>query len=180
MLKSQFLSFYKGGSNEQDASKCYDMIEKALFEQGILTRNTLIGAMATVRVECGRDYKSKEEYSSGEQYEGWAGLGNTQPGDGKRFKGRGYIQLTGRYNYTNYGKLLGLDLVLHPELALVPENAARIFVAYFKGKNVSQYCDSGDWLKVRTLVNGINRQTGFPNGWVDFKRVVDEFSKVSK
>ena len=180
MYKSQFLSFYKGTPYEKSASECYDLIEKNLFEQGILSKNTLIGALATVRVEVGRKYQSVEEISSGEQYEGWAGLGNTQPGDGKKFKGRGYIQLTGRYNYTNYGKLLGLDLVNNPELALVPENAAKIFVAYFKGKNVSQYCDSGDWLKVRTLVNGTNRQTGFPNGWVEFKRVVDEFNKVSK
>src|SRR5438552_406834 len=48
-------------------------------------------------------------------YEGRADLGNTQPGDGKRFKGRGPIQLTGRANYRSYGQRLGVDLESHPE-----------------------------------------------------------------
>src|SRR5918911_501577 len=51
-----------------------------------------------------------EELESGAKYEGNRALGNTQPGDGMRFKGRGPIQLTGRWNYQHYGALLGPDL----------------------------------------------------------------------
>ena len=52
----------------------------------------------------------------GSAYEGRVDLGNTQPGDGKRYKGRGLIQLTGRANYTQYGKDSGVDCVAKPDL----------------------------------------------------------------
>jgi putative chitinase len=57
-------------------------------------------------------------------------LGNTQPGDGYLYRGRGGVQLTGRGNYTHMTVLTGLDLVNNPDLANVPENAAQIAVAY--------------------------------------------------
>lgn len=179
MLKSQFLSFYKGTPNETSASLCYDAIEKALFEQGILSRNTLIGALATIRVEVGKAYKPIEEYASGEAYEGRASLGNTQAGDGKRFKGRGFIQLTGRFNYTHYGTVLGIDLVNNPELALDINNSAKILALYFKERSCNIACDNNDWLSCRKKVNGVNAN-GMPNGWESFKSVVDQFIKITK
>ena len=65
-------------------------------------------------------------------YEGRRDLGNTQPGDGKRYMGRGYIQITGRANYRRYGKKLGIDLENNPELAEQPDIAARVAVEYWK------------------------------------------------
>lgn len=59
-------------------------------------------------------------------------LGNTEAGDGHAFRGRGFIQLTGRRNYQAYGDALGLDLVNHPDLASQPDHAARIAVHYWK------------------------------------------------
>jgi predicted chitinase len=174
MLKSQFLSFYKGTPYEKGASQCYDVIEKALYEQGILSRNTLIGALATVRVEVGKKYLPIPEIASGEAYEGRASLGNTQPGDGKRYKGRGYIQLTGRSNYTNYGKVLGIDLVNVPELALEVETSARIFALYFKDRACNIACNNGDWALVRKKVNGGS------NGLSEFLKVVNQFISVTK
>jgi len=58
-------------------------------------------------------------------------LGNRVKGDGERYKGRGYIQLTGRDNYTRAGKALGLPLVANPELAADPETAAKIAIWYW-------------------------------------------------
>lgn len=180
MFKSQFLSFYKGTTNEKSASECYDVIEKALHEQGILSKNTLIGALATVRVECGRTFKPITEYASGQAYEGRASLGNLQPGDGTKFKGRGFIQLTGRSNYTNYGQRLGADLVNFPELALEPLVSAKILALYFKDRAVNVACDKLDWLQSRVLVNGRNPYTGFPNGWIEYQNIINQFLNVSK
>ena len=61
-------------------------------------------------------------------------LGNTEPGDGWTFHGRGYVQLTGRAGYEKMGKELGLDLVHHPELAEDKDIAARIAIQYWKDR----------------------------------------------
>jgi predicted chitinase/peptidoglycan hydrolase-like protein with peptidoglycan-binding domain len=61
-------------------------------------------------------------------------LGNTEPGDGWTFHGRGYVQLTGRAGYEKMGKELGLDLVKHPELAEDKEVAAKIAIQYWKDR----------------------------------------------
>lgn len=62
-------------------------------------------------------------------------MGNNEPGDGFKYRGRGYIQLTGKNGYREAGDALGLDLVRHPELAAEPENASKIAVWYWN-KNV--------------------------------------------
>lgn len=169
MLRSHFLSFYKGQSNEKDAAICYDVIEKALFEQGILTTMTLLGALGSVRIECGRSYKPVTEFASGEAYEGRLDLGNTQPGDGVRYKGRGYLQITGRNNYDNYGKKLGIDLINKPELALDPTVSAKILAMYFRDKDINISCMARDWTRVRRKING------GVNGLQEFISVVNQF-----
>lgn len=61
-------------------------------------------------------------------------MGNNEPGDGYKFHGRGYMQLTGKDNYRAAGEALGLDLVKHPELAAKPENAAKIATWYWNSR----------------------------------------------
>jgi predicted chitinase len=63
-------------------------------------------------------------------------LGNTQPGDGWKYHGRGYVQLTGRTNYATTGQALGLDLINHPELAADREIASRIAIHYWQSRVV--------------------------------------------
>ena len=65
---------------------------------------------------------------------GRAQLGNTQPGDGFRFIGRGPIQLTGRGNYAKYGRLIRVDLIGQPDLANDPETGCKLTVAYMKDR----------------------------------------------
>ena len=67
-----------------------------------------------------------EEIASGAAYEGRTDLGNTQPGDGKRYKGRGPIQLTGRSNYRSAGIALGLPLEESPELVTFPSAGFKV------------------------------------------------------
>ena len=71
-------------------------------------------------------------------------LGNTQPGDGKRFKGRGPIQVTGRANYQRYGDPLGVDLVGDPALAATPELGFAIAGLYWKRNGLNALADRGD------------------------------------
>jgi len=105
-----------------------------------------------------------EEIASGEQYEGRQDLGNTQPGDGVRFKGRGYVQITGRRNYTDWSQRLGIDLVGNPELAEQADIAAKILVqgmrdGTFTGKELSDYINGGnrDFVNARQIVNGLDK-----------------------
>jgi predicted chitinase len=94
-----------------------------------------------------------EEIDSGARYEGNKTLGNTQPGDGERFKGRGPIQITGRWNYTHFGKLVGLDLIRRPELAAVPRHGWRLAAVYFEDRGCNDAADRGDFREVTRLIN---------------------------
>ncbi len=81
-------------------------------------------------------------------------LGNTQPGDGKRFKGRGPIQITGRANYKQFGDLLGLDLVGQPELAATPEVGFKIAGLYWQRKGLNELADAGNFTEITRRING--------------------------
>lgn len=99
-------------------------------------------------------FRYSEEIASGAAYEGREDLGNTEPGDGRRFKGRGVIQLTGRANYQRYGDLLGLDLVRQPGLAALPEVAYRTAALYWLDRNINTDADRDDLRAVTRAVNG--------------------------
>lgn len=99
-------------------------------------------------------FRVLEEYASGAAYEGRKNLGNVVAGDGKRFKGRGIFQCTGRDNYARYGKRLGLDLIKEPALAARPDISVRIAVLYWNDKGLNAYADRGD---TRAISRAINR-----------------------
>ncbi len=91
-------------------------------------------------------------------------LGNTQPGDGVKFHGRGYVQLTGRRNYQDMSNRLGVDLVSNPELALETDVAARIIFegmidGSFTGKKLSDYFNptTENWKQARRIVNRLDK-----------------------
>ena len=87
-------------------------------------------------------------------YEGRADLGNTQQGDGARYCGRGYIQLTGRANYRTYGALIGVDLEGNPDLAMDPAIAAEVLAMYASKRNLQRDSQAKNWRQVRIDVNG--------------------------
>lgn len=93
------------------------------------------------------------------RYEGRADLGNTITGDGKRFMGRGYVQITGRANYQKASFLTGRDLVANPDIALEPDIAARVMVhgmtnGWFTGRKLA---DFDSYQNMRRVVNGTDR-----------------------
>jgi len=95
-----------------------------------------------------------EEIASGAAYEGRKDLGNTQPGDGKRYKGRGPIQLTGRNNYRKAGQALGLDLEGNPPLAARPDVGFRTAGWYWNSRGINEAADRGDFIAVTKKING--------------------------
>lgn len=87
------------------------------------------------------------------KYEGRKDLGNIYPGDGLKFKGRGFIQVTGRSNYAACGYGLGIDLINSPEVIEQPTEAARSAGWFWKANNLNQFAD---WDKFGALTKKIN------------------------
>ncbi|HSU16300.1 peptidoglycan-binding protein [Longimicrobium sp.] len=139
-------------------------IIRAAKAQG-LSRAQIAYVLATAEHESDR-FATLEEYASGAAYEGRADLGNTHAGDGKRFKGRGYVQLTGRNNYTAYAKRTGIKLV---ELPVIPMNwaALSVFVIVdgmmrgaYTGRRLDEFVnkDRQDFVNARRVVNGTDQK----------------------
>jgi len=84
-----------------------------------------------------------EEIASGDAYEGRKDLGNIYPGDGRRYKGRGPIQLTGRANYRAAGRDLGVDLEGNPTLAATAQWGFKVAGWYWKTRSLNQFADQG-------------------------------------
>ncbi len=92
-----------------------------------------------------------------------ARLGNTEPQDGFKFRGRGYVQITGRANYTRFSRLLDKNLVMQPDLALQHDVAYEIAVlgmtkGLFTGVSLSDYFDEREtnWIDARKIINGLD------------------------
>ncbi|MDW0357815.1 glycoside hydrolase family 19 protein [Halomonas venusta] len=82
-------------------------------------------------------------------------MGNTEPGDGHRYRGRGFTQLTGRDNYTAASEALGIDLVNNPDMAADPEVAAKVATWYWQNRGgLSEASKRGDTREVTRLING--------------------------
>jgi hypothetical protein len=148
----------------------------ALRQQGIQGDLAEAAAAATIAIETARSFLPIAEYGGPAYftrlYEGRVDLGNTELGDGARFHGRGFAQLTGRANYRHYGGLLHMDLVADPDKALDPDVAAEVFALFFKERGIGPLAEAHEWLEIRKRWNGVNRHTGLPNGWEEFNACV--------
>jgi putative chitinase len=111
-----------------------------MLEAEINTVNRMAAFLGQLALESG-ELKYMEEIASGEAYEGRKDLGNVNPGDGKRYKGRGPIQLTGRNNYTIASADLGIDLVNNPKRAADPDVGFRVAAWYWTKHNLNELAD---------------------------------------
>jgi putative chitinase len=151
-----------------DKIKAYaPAFETACGKMGFDTPKRIAALMGQIAVESGelrydRELPSKynkkdpgdKSEPTGTLYEGRKLLGNTQPGDGPLFIGRGVLQLTGRENYTLYGKKLGIDLVGNPELACDPTVSVQIACQYFLDRKLHEAADRWDLDTITLRVNG--------------------------
>lgn len=81
-------------------------------------------------------------------------MGNTEPGDGWKYRGRGIIQLTGRENYASYGKLLGIPLEDKPELACSPDYTLHIACTYWDQRKLNALADANNIVGITKRING--------------------------
>jgi len=139
----------------------------AMREQDISSKRRRCAFLSQLAHESA-ELRYMEEIASGAAYEGRADLGNIHPGDGKRYKGRGPIQLTGRANYRVFGRELGLDLENQPQLASKPEHAFRIAALFWKRKGLNELADQlsmkGDQTERGILIRITKRINGGVNG----------------
>jgi peptidoglycan hydrolase-like protein with peptidoglycan-binding domain len=140
---------------------------QALVDAGLADKPMVLMALATIRAETGNftplsEFKSKFNTAPGGPpfglYDNREDLGNQGPPDGNNFKGRGYIQLTGRFNYKVHGAAIGLgnQLIDNPKLANQPGIAAKLLASFIKSKEqaIRNALKAGNLKKARKLVNG--------------------------
>lgn len=117
------------------------------------TVNRTAGLIATIDAETG-SLKWMEELGDAAYFRAYDGrMGNNQEGDGYRFRGRGFVMLTGRDNYAEASKAIGYDLLKSPAAA-ASAYKTHIFTWFWNLHNVNALCDRGDWTGVRRAVNG--------------------------
>jgi len=125
----------------------------AMREFGIETQKQQSAFLSQLCHESG-SLRYTEEIADGSAYDGRADLGNTQPGDGPRYKGRGLIQITGRANYRQCGNALGLDLISEPSLLALPANACRSAAWFWKSKALNGLAETDKFGSLTKAING--------------------------
>jgi predicted chitinase len=114
------------------------------------------------------------EYASGADYEWREDLGNIYAGDGVRFRGRGLVQITGRYNFSEVGKALGIDLIANPDRLEDFDLAARSAGWFWDSRNLNHYADADDFDRIMRIINGSNN--GEIDRWNYLVRAKDVFN----
>jgi putative chitinase len=146
---------------------------QAAMDRFFISDNANRAAMflAQVAHESG-ELRYTQEIASGAAYEGRHDLGNIEPGDGVKFKGRGLIQITGRANVTKMSMdLFGDDRLAQDPTPLEEPELATLSAGWFWDvKHLNDLADAGiehAFLRVSERINGINRMTGLPNHYAE-------------
>lgn len=141
----------------QRAEQFVDHLMYAMRRYGINTPLRMAHFLAQVGHESGRLKHTREIWGptpTQDRYEGRADLGNTQQGDGRRYLGRGLIQLTGRSNYEQVARALGVDVVAVPQLVEAPDLAALSAAWFWNSRNLNRPADDDDFLLITKRING--------------------------
>lgn len=142
-------------------------LEATMYEFSIDTPMRQAAFLAQLAHESG-SLKYVRELATGGAYEGRVDLGNTEPGDGIRYKGRGLIQITGRANYQAVGEALGIDCLNDPSLLEQPENACRSAGYFWSSRRLNELADRGEFEKITRRING--GLNGYPDRLAYYER----------
>ena len=148
-------------------------------------RHETAGTMQPIHEYGGPSYFFRRYVPRGDKPHIAAELGNTMPGDGALFAGRGYVQLTGRKNYTLAAKRLGYPLVGNPDLAMRPDIAALIMrqgmqEGWFTGKSFHDYLPAKmpaprvQFVQARRIINGTDKAATIADYAVKFQAALTE------
>lgn len=141
------------GATKEELHKFIKPLNEGFEKYQVNTPLRIAHFLAQVLHESGEFYY-QEELASGADYEGRTDLGNTKPGDGVRFKGRGLIQCTGRANYHQLSKDTGIDYVGNPEkLAQIPHCVNSAFW-YWDTHSLNYYADKDQFDNITRAING--------------------------
>jgi putative chitinase len=151
MTPQELIRIYPFASSKVSVYAPLLTVAMAQFE--IDTPRRQAAFLAQVGHESGQ-LKYTEELADGHAYDGRVDLGNTSPGDGPRYKGRGLLQITGRSNYERCGRGLGIDLLSQPDVLALPENAVRSAAWFWKEHDLNQFADSDRFGSLTKQING--------------------------
>lgn len=134
-----------------------------LMEEADITSGNRLNMFLAQLAHESDGFITTREYASGAAYEGRDDLGNTQEGDGKRFRGRGLIQLTGRANYASFNQDLpeDIDIIKYPQLVEEFPLALEAATWFWTTRKLNEVADTGDFRRVTKRING-----GY-NGMID-------------
>lgn len=128
-------------------------LNDAMDEFGINTYTRQSAFLAQVAHESG-ELRYVLELADGTAYEGRKDLGNTQPGDGPRFKGRGLLQITGRAMCAQAAVGLGIDCLASPSLLETPVGASRSAAWFWKLRGLNTLADLNHFGSITKTING--------------------------
>ena len=162
--KAMFLAQTTHESNDyKRLEESFNYSPKRLFE----VFRKRVGSLENAKKLCNEGAKAIADFVYGGR------LGNAKD-EGYKYRGRGIIQLTGKNNYSNYGKKINIDLVNNPHLAKEPDTAIEIALLFWKEKECGLYAKFGDVKTVTKLING-----GY-NGLADRQKRFDSILKILK
>jgi len=131
----------------------FEHINETLEKYKINTRLRMAAFLAQIAHESGQLVYVKE-LASGEAYEGRKDLGNINPGDGKKYRGRGLIQITGRANYKEISDDFGIDFVTYPDFLECPRYAALSAGWFWDEHDLNKLADSESFTLITRVING--------------------------
>lgn len=133
--------------------KFYQPLATAMASFNITTPKRQSAFLAQIAHESG-SLTYVQEIASGSAYEGRSDLGNVQPGDGVRFKGRGLIQITGRANYNDVSFALGVNFTAYPSKLELPEYAAQSAAWFWHKHSLNGLADRDAFGAITKVING--------------------------
>lgn len=139
LTDEQLKSIYPN-STQVNRDKYLPFLNQYMSEFGINNTDRVAAFLAQIGHESA-ELRYAEEIASGAAYEGRKDLGNTFAGDGKRFKGRGLIQITGRSNYAQISKAFGVDFINNPQLLATPEYAVKSACWWWYNRKLNEKAD---------------------------------------